>query len=207
MTKEGFFERYFIIPFFRNYSDFSGSASGRDALLAFLAWLTVTAGVAGLFVGLVGLLGPEVGFAASIAAGAVWTLGSLCPLAALAVRTTHRSPETEDNGKPVFLVIDLILCGASFLFLVSGLLMMLTTLDSGELNGGPRFSTNREKAAVVDSVVEEPIFTYQDNTPEKPVVDTLADLVDSDTVSLSESFDPTLNASAPEEPDTISLEF
>lgn len=206
MTREGFFERYFIIPFFRKYSDFSGSDSGRDASLSLLAWLTVTAGVAGLFVGLVGLLGPEVGFVASIVAGTVWLLGSLCPLAALAARAMRRSPETEDKGKPVFLGIDVILCVACFLFLVSGLLMMLTTLDSGELNGGPRFSTEK-RTVVVDSVVEEPIFTYQDNTPEEPVTDTLADLVDSDTVPLSESFDPTLNTSVSEELDTISLEF
>lgn len=231
MLQEGFFERYFIGAFYRQYSDFKGATSPRAALFCLLAWLTVTVGLAGVLVGLVGLLGPEVGFGTSIVVGALWIAGSVVPFAALASRVRNAGAEagkrgddgeTDEGGSrkgdesaPVFLFIDKAFFVVSGLFFLFGILMMTVTLNSGEINMNPRGSGNGEPNPILDrdSIVEEAIFTYQtdasaeEETPAAEAVDSLADLVDRDTVSLSESFDPTINTPAPENPDTLSMEY
>lgn len=209
MTHTGFFERYFITPFFRRYSDFKGCENSRDAWVSVGAWLIVTAGVAGVLLGFVGLLGPEVGFVALGTVGAIWIIGSLCPLAALAARASKGTGENAEPGKITFLGIDKLLSAICVLFLIFGLLMMITTLNSGEINMNPRSggSDDRENPILMqDSIREEPIFTYQDETPYEPVKDTLEDLVDHDTVSLDESFDPQITTQVPVEIDTLVIE-
>lgn len=211
MLREGFFEKYFISPFFRHYADFTGSASRNDVLYSGVAWLTVTVGLAGVLIGLVGLLGPEVGFVTSIVVGILWIAGSACPFAALFRRLSNSENSDEESGmrKPVFLFIDKAFIAVCGLFLIFGILMMVVTLNSGDINMNPRGSGDYGPNPILegDSVVEEPIFTYQSEDVEEEHVDTLNDLSDLDTVSLDESFDPTLNPTAPEDPDTLSMEY
>ena len=209
MTHTGFFERYFITPFFRRYSDFKGGENSRAAWISVGAWLIVTAGVVGVLLGFVGLLGPEVGFVALGIVGAIWIIGSLCPLAALGSRASKGTGENDEPKKITFLGIDKLLSAICILFLIFGLLMMITTLNSGEINMNPRNggSDDRENPILMqDSIWEEPIFTYQDETPKEPEIDTLSDLSDLDTVSLDESFDPQISTEVPVEIDTLTLE-
>lgn len=212
MTHTGFFERYFITPFFRRERDFSGEENALSAWRSVLAWLVVTAGVAGALLGFVGLLGPEVGFVCLEVVGVVWICGSALGFAAMISRLS-RSGRNEDNrekeGKLRFLGIDKLLTAVCLLFLVLGFLMMITTLNSGELNMNPRRGGAGEPNPILeqDSIWEEPIFTYQDVKPQEPVKDTLTDLVDKDTVSLDESFDPEIATAAPVEIDTAAIEM
>lgn len=209
MTHTGFFERYFITPFFRRYSDFKGGENSRAAWISVGAWLIVTAGVVGVLLGFVGLLGPEVGFVALGIVGAIWIIVSLCPLAALAARASKGAGENAEPKKITFLGIDKLLSAICILFLIFGFLMMITTLNSGEINMNPRNggSDDRENPILMqDSIWEEPIFTYQDETPKEPEIDTLSDLLDLDTVSFDESFDPQISTEVPVEIDTLTLE-
>lgn len=207
MTHIGFFERYFIIPFFRQYSDFGGVTSGKDALVSVGAWLIVTAGVVGVLLGFVGLLGPEVGFMALSIVSVIWLLGSACPMAALICRVLKKG--TSECHEIRFLGIDKLLSAICLLFLVFGMLMTTTTLNSGEINMNPRNGNSEDEENPIlmqDSIVEEPIFTYQDEAPKEPVKDTMTDLEEKDTISLSESFDPVVQTSAQTEIDTLLLE-
>lgn len=193
MTHTGFFERFFITPFIRRYSDFHGSESKRNALISFLAWLIVTSGVIGVLLGFVGLLGPEVGFVCLYVIGGLWIAGSVCPLAALISRTSK--PEEGNHNHPVrFLGIDKFLTVVCVLFLILGILMTVTTLNSGEINPYHRGNGDRGGNPILeqDEVFEEPIFTYQDETP--AIVEDVLDEEEevTDTISLDESFDPVI---------------
>lgn len=208
MTQEGYFEKYFIKPFYRHYSDFKGEGSPKTAMMTLVTWLVITIGVFGILIGLVGLLGPEVGFVCLWVIGGLWIAGSIVPLLAAFSRSRNSSAEKdEDESKPVFLGIDKLLFAACGLFMILGVLMMITTLNSDELLGRPRGadseSTNKFEP---DSVEEEPIFTYQVETPVEAAPDTMADLSETDTVSVEESFDPTI-APPPVEVDTMSMEY
>ncbi len=209
MTHTGFFERYFITPFFRRYSDFKGCESGRDAWISVGAWLIVTAGVIGVLLGFVGLLGPEVGFVALGVVGTIWCVGSMCPLAALASRALKGGDEKDGPRKVNFLGIDKLLSAICILFLIFGLLMMITTLNSGEINMNPGNGDSYDTENPIlmqDSIWEEPIFTYQDEAPKEPEKDTMPDLQETDTVSLDESFDPQISTEVPVEIDTLMIE-
>lgn len=208
MTHTGFFERYFITPFFRKYSDFSGSTDKREAWVSFGAWLIVTAGIVGALLGQVGLMGPEIGFGALAIIGGVWVVCSICPLAALLSRAFHGKEEEDAKPQIRFLGIDILLIAVCGLFLLLGILMTITTLNSGELNMNPRGSGEKEENPILmqDSIWEEPIFTYQDDKPAIDEVDTMSDLTDADTVALDESFDPEISTEVPIEIDTLSLQ-
>ena len=207
MTHTGFFERYFITPFIRKYSDFKGEESRQTAFLSLGAWLTVSAGVIGVLLGFIGLLGPEVGFVCLWVIGGIWLAGSLCPMAALISRA---SKGAADNGalKTHFLGIDKMLSAICILFLVLGILMTITTLNSGEINpyhkgrGDARHNPLLEQ----DEVVEEPIFTYQDATP-APIEDVIDDDSEiADTISVDDSFDPVIESiTTASIPDTLSI--
>lgn len=209
MTHTGFFERYFITPFFRRYSDFRGSGNSRDAMISVGAWLIVTAGVIGVSLGFVGLLGPEVGFVALGIIGGMWFVVSVCPMTALVCRAMKGEEENVEPVRIRLLGIDRLLSAICLLFLIFGFLMMITTLNSGEINMNPRNGDDGDTENPIlmqDSVWEEPIFTYQDQTPVEPEKDTLSDLVDQDTVSLDESFDPQITTEVPVEIDTLTVE-
>lgn len=209
MTHTGFFERYFIGPFFRRATDFSGEQEARAACYSAVAWLVVTCGVAGTLLGLVGLLGPEVGFACVWTVGILWLCWSALGFVAMLTRL-FRNPDRNAVVKvPRFLGIDRLLTAVCLLFLIFGLLMMITTLNSGELNMNPRKGDIRRPNPILeqDSIFEEPIFTYQDVAPEEPVTDTMPDLAEQDTVSLDESFDPEIATAAPVEIDTAAIEM
>lgn len=201
-VREGWFESNFITPWFRRYTDFRGHESGKSFGLALLAWLTATAGIAGVLMGLVGLLGPEVGFVSLYVAGGLWLAYSLIPLAALLTRTFGASGDKEDI-KPVtkMLGIDWMLTVCAVLFFIFGLLMMTTTLNSETLHA-PVGSDEEETGFAVDTIVEEAIFTYQN-----PVIDTATPAVDTlagdntDMVPVEEGYDPTIEPD-PEQPDT-----
>lgn len=205
MTHTGFFERYFITPFFRKYSDFGGVESRRAAWLSIMAWLIVTSGVAGVLFGQVGLLGPEVGFICVWVLGGLWLAGSVCPMAALIRRAMKSDKESEP--KPVrFLGIDKLLSAICVCFLILGILMAIVTLNSSEINPYHRGNGDGNRSSMMpqEEIVEEPIFTYQDATPapvENDPLDEPEEVVDS--IILDESFDPQIAVDAT--PDTLAL--
>lgn len=196
---EGWYESYLIQPWFRRYADFRDGESGRDCALSLLAWAIATLGLAGLLMGLVGLLGPEVGFICMTVCGCAWIAYSLIPFAALLARTFNG--KDAEPRRPRFLGIDTLLTIVCGLFFIFGLLMMITTLNSENLHPDAGYEEIEETAIQqTDTVVEEPIFTYQDTRPDTTaVVDTMSDLTDPDMVAPDESFDPTI-ATAPESP-------
>lgn len=203
---EDYFEAYFIRPFIHHYADFSGSEPARAALLSFAAWLVLTAGIAGILMGQVGLLGPEVGFIFLYVVGGIWLAASVVPLAALAVRGS-RGKRGPWKHSPRFLGVDALLSGAAILFFLFGLLMMTTTLRSENLNPNAGYDPEAEEspATAADSIREEPIFTYQESAPATQEADTLdlSDLDDPDAGDPDETFDPELStdADAPEIPE------
>lgn len=213
MIQEGFFEKYFITPFFRRIKDFSGPERKGAVKYTLLAWMIATVGITGLLLGLVGLLGPEVGFVCLGIFGAIWFCGSALGFAAMVRRISRSGEDAENSGedaKPVWLLIDKLLAVVSVMFLILGILMTVTTLNSGDINVNHRGSGNPSSKGMIEDnrIEEEPIFTYQDDAPATdPSEDELTELMDEDTVSLEESFDPTLPANSPAEADTLSLEY
>lgn len=195
---DGWFESYFIRPFFHHYADFRGGESWKTSVMSLLAWVVVTLGIVGILMGLVGLLGPEVGFGALRIVGSLWGVASLVPLASLVVRGARGG---DDGLKPRLLGVDTLLGVSSLLFFVFGLLMMVTTMNSGSLDPNAGVTDEEDSSVVeLEEVVEEPIFTYQDEVrPDTSavVVDTLGDMTEPDLVAPEESFDPTL--AVPEE--------
>ena len=190
---DGFFATYFIRPFFHHYADFRSRESGGACLRSLLAWLVVTLGIAGIMMGQVGLLGPEVGFTALTIVSIIWGAFSLTPLIALVARTTNGAPEKELH--PRMLGVDTLLGVSCLLFFLLGLLMMTTTLNSGQLNPNAGMTDEPDTTRIEEEYIkEEPIFTYQDEMPaqtEEPV-DTLSDMTEPDLADPDESFDPTL---------------
>ena len=69
---EGFFETYFIRPYFHHYADFSGKESMTSCWRSLLAWLIVSMGVAGIMMGQIGLIGPEAGKTAAVVVCSIW---------------------------------------------------------------------------------------------------------------------------------------
>lgn len=196
---DGYFETYFIRPFFHHYADFRTAESARTLLLSLAAWVAVTLGLAGILMGLVGLLGPEVGFAALRVIGIIWLALSLCPLLAMAVRASRREPH--DQLSPKFLGVDTLLFTSSLLFFILGLLMMTTTVNSGYLNPNAGMTDEADTSSVeLEEVTEVPIFTYQDEAVADTAApaDTLPDLVEPDLIAPDESFDPTIVTPADE---------
>lgn len=195
---DGWFESYFIRPFFHHYADFRGGESLRTCVMSLLAWVVVTLGIVGVLMGLVGLLGPEVGFWALGVVGTLWGLVSLVPLVSLAVRGARGG---DDGLKPRLLGVDTLLGVSSLLFFVFGLLMMVTTVNSGKLDPNAGVIDEEDTSVMeLEEVVEEPIFTYQDEVKvdtRAATVDTLGDMTEPDLVAPEESFDPTL--AVPEE--------
>ena len=197
---QGFYEAYFIRPFFTHYLDFKGHESGSSALFSFLAWLIATLGIIGVLTGLVGLLGPEVGFSALYIVGGIWLLYSLIPIIAIIVRLANGPGRKSQDNQPRMLGIDWILTIISLLFFICGMLMMITTLNSEILDPNAGYVEESEASDSIEAerVVEEPIFTYQDapTSADKTPVDSLAapEEEDADLLPPEESFDPTIEA-------------
>jgi uncharacterized membrane protein YhaH (DUF805 family) len=190
---EGFFETYFIRPFVHRYADFNGEERGKSISYSLLAWLIITLGLIGLMLGLVGLLGPEVGFTTLYIGGGIWIAASIIPILALFSRRGVEEPDAGNGRKQkLMLPIDMVLAAISVLFFFLGLLMMISTLNSEELTADPGTMEEDTTTLEFDEVVEEPIFTYQDEVAETPAQDTLMDLEDPEAMTPDESFDPTL---------------
>lgn len=165
MTQRGFYERYFITPFFRKFNDFKSAGAPGDRKRTLIAWLIATLGIGGLLIGLVGLLGPEVGFVTSEVLGAIWLAWSAYALCALFARTSKESDDNPGEKKGyVLLNIDKLLAVVCVLFFLFGILMMATTLNSEDLNMQPRNIGDQEENPILnqDKVEEEPIFNYQE---------------------------------------------
>lgn len=192
-TYEGFFESYFIRPFFHHYADFKSKESASSYYKSIICWIIVTLGLAGIMLGQVGIIGPESGVTASIVVAVIWLAASATPLAALIARTLNGKPESE--LKPRLLAIDILLAASSILFFLLGLMMMITTLNSGALNPNAGM-TNEIDSTIIEeeTVIEEPIFTYQDEvtTVDTTIVDTMSDMTEPDLIDAEESFDPTI---------------
>ena len=190
---DGFFESYFIRPFFHHYADFRSPESAASCLRSILAWIIVSLGITGIMMGQVGLLGPETGFTALVAVAIVWGAFSLLPLIALVARTANGAPEKP--LRPRMLGVDTLLGISCLLFFLLGLLMMTTTLHSGVLDPNAGMTDEPDTAVIEEQYIkEEPIFTYQDETPavKEETPDTLGDMTEPDLVTPEESFDPTL---------------
>lgn len=196
---DGWIEVYFIRTWLRQCVDFRGSISGRDYGMSILVWGVVTLGIAGLLMGLVGLLGPEVGFSMINVCGWIWGIFSLISFTALTVRLTHSSNSFDDTEltaghsmQAKMLPVDWWMMAFCLLFFIFGMLMMITTINSEILRPDPGVP---EEKALPDSifVTEEPIFTYQEAPVDTTVrIDSMTDLSEPDMVSPDESFDPTL---------------
>ena len=85
--------------------------TAKSALLSICAWLLITLGLAGVLMGLVGLLGPEVGFVSLTVVGGIWLLLSVVPLAAIVVRSTRNNGD-KWNHHPRLLGIDIMMIHA-----------------------------------------------------------------------------------------------
>lgn len=191
---EGFFETYFIRPFVHRYADFGGVERGKSTTYSLLAWLIITLGLIGLMLGLVGLLGPEVGFTTLYVGCGIWIAASIVPILALFSRSGgEEQPAADGKKRKLMLPIDMVLATISILFFLLGLLMMISTLNSEELTADPGTMEEDTTTLEFDEVVEEPIFTYQDEVTETPAQDTLLDLEDPEAMTPDESFDPTLS--------------
>lgn len=192
---EGFFETYFIRPFVHQYADFHSQESSRDCLLSLLAWFIISLGIVGIMMGQVGIIGPDSGIAALIIICTIWGIASLPPIVAVIARTKNGAPN--HNLRPRILGIDTLLGVSCLLFFVLGLLMMVTTLDSGQLNPNARIYDETDTTAVEDEYVkEEPIFTYQEDvSPAESDIDStliIDEVPETDEYSPEESFDPTI---------------
>lgn len=194
MTHRGFYERYFITPFFRKFSDFKSVETPRDRKRSLIAWLIATLGIGGVLIGLVGLLGPEVGFVTAEVIGAIWLAWSAFGICALLARTSKGNDDNVENKKEfVMLNIDKLLSLICALFFLFGILMMATTLNSEELNMKPRYPGSQEDNPILnqDKVEEVPIFSYEEygdlsEQAEEPTEKTTEDTA---TVTSTE-FDP-----------------
>lgn len=199
---DGFFETYFIRPFIHHYADFKGKESSSSCFKSLLAWLVITLGVAGILMGQIGLLGPEVGFELLYIIGILWLVLSLLPILALFVRLTNGAPQK--NKKPRMLGIDTMLGVSCLLFFMLGLLMMTTTLGSGKLDPNANMTNEVDTTDFEqDYVTEEPIFTYQDGAQSQVSNDSLNDLNESDVMSPDESFDPSISTPDPTVEDSL----
>lgn len=200
---DGFFESYFIRPFVHQYFNFGGHESASSLFKSLLAWLILTLGIAGIMMGQIGLIGPETGKEMLGIVMCVWGALSVIPILALLSRAAHGAPKRPIKGR--MLGVDTLLGVSCLLFFLLGLMMMITTLNSGSLNPNATM-TNEEDTTTIEEeyVTEEPIFTYQDEAPAKTThtVDSLSDLNDPDAVDPDESFDPDLAAPAPTSADT-----
>lgn len=196
---EGFFETYFIRPYFHHYADFSGKESMTSCWRSLLAWLIVSMGVAGIMMGQIGLIGPEAGKTAAVVVCSIWAAASVVPLLALVTRASHGGPQKP--LRPKLLGVDTLLGVSCLLFFLLGLLMMTTTLNSGSLNPNATYTEETEDsvAAEQETVVEEPIFTYQDKAPDTAthVEDTVSIGENGEELATpEESFDPTIETPA-----------
>lgn len=197
---QGFFETYLIRPFVHHYVDFSGRESGVSCVLSLAAWLILTLGIFGVLTGLVGLLGPDVGFTALKIVGILWLLTSVAPLLALFARTAHGAGDRKKEPVAKMLGIDWMLTAISLCFFICGTLMMTTTLHSETLHPNAGYVEEEETDSIYgERVIEEPIFTYQDQAPapaDTTVTDTLGIEEDPDLLAPYESFDPTIETEA-----------
>lgn len=190
---DGYFDTYFIRPFVHHYANFRGQESAWSCALALTSWIVISLGIAGILMGLVGILGPDVGFSAIWLVGGLWVAASVVPILSLLTRASHGAPK--DERHPRFLGVDTLLLVSCILFFLFGLLMMLTTINSGSLDPNAGATTEEDTVSVqLEEVYEEPIFTYQDTREEEPVAepDSLSDMTEPDLVDQDESFDPTL---------------
>lgn len=188
---EGYFETYFIRPFFHRYVNFSGRESARSCLLSLASWMVVTLGIVGIMMGMVGLVGPEAGASALRTVCIAWGILSVVPIISLVIRTINGSPDKPDS--PRLLGIDTMLAVSCILFFVTGILMMTTTLHSGVLNPNAGLVDDTINPILdEEKVIEEPIFTYQDENPTEVVEDTSVSQEDPDYVDPNESYDPTI---------------
>ena len=191
---EGFFECYFIRPFIHHYADFRSGESAGSCVKSLLAWVIITLGVVGIMLGQVGIIGPEAGVTAAWIVCGIWMAASVVPIVALLARAAHGAPEHPVRHR--MLGVDVLLGASCVLFFVLGLMMLITTLDSGELNPNARIYDEPDTTQVEEEeyVKEEPIFTYQDEAAEveEPAIDTMVELTEPDLVAPEESFDPTI---------------
>ncbi|MDE7180651.1 MAG: hypothetical protein K2N88_05585 [Muribaculaceae bacterium] len=163
-TYDGYFEAYFIRPFFHRYANFTAHESMGYALMSLAAWLIVTIGIAGIMMGQIGIIGPEAGVTATIVVGCVWAAFSITPIIALLKRASLG--ENSLKRTPHFLGVDTLLLVSCVLFFIFGLLMMLTTLNSEILKPNARYNPAADTVKAPEAyIVEEPIFTYQSDAP------------------------------------------
>lgn len=174
-------------------------------LLSLAAFAIVTCGMAGLLTGLVGILGVETGMVCLIVLGVAWILGLMVPLAAVCTRGMREpveDPVSESAYTPInsssrgrrgikLVTIDIFVMAVCALFLLFGILNMITTLNSEDLNN-ERYVEEEPEPEVRDTVIDEPIFTYQqiDAPTESDPLQGYEE--ETDTVSVTESFDPTI---------------
>lgn len=201
---EDWFEAYFIRPFFHHYLDLGGYEPARSARLSFATWVLVTLGFSGLLMGLVGLLGIDVGFITLGVVGGLWILASVIPLIGLYLRG-RRGELHPWKHNPKFLGVDTFITVVCLLFFIFGLLMMITTVNSETLRPNNGYVPEEESSMIEsDTVREEPIFTWQD---ERPVETDSTDILpeDPEAIDPDDSYDPTIETAAPAVADSLMM--
>lgn len=194
---EGFFETYYIRPFIHKYIDFRGNESFNSLLLSILAWLILTLGIVGIMLGQIGIIGIDGGLQALWIVCGIWLAFSLIPFFALLSRASHGAPKQPIKAR--MLGIDTLLGVSCLLFFILGLLMMTTTLNSGHLNPNARVYDESDSTDVTDMprVEEEPIFTYQDETPSNTIAidDSIPTVPEEGDIeeNVEDNYDPTID--------------
>lgn len=190
---EGFFETYFIRPFIHQYFQFQGREAVESCLKSVAAWIIITLGLVGIMLGQIGIIGPDGGIQLAKIIFWIWGGLSVIPFASLISRTVQGAPEHPLKSK--ILGIDTLLGASCVLFFVLGLMMMITTLDSGILNPNARVVEETDSIPFEeDYVKEEPIFTYQNDeaTDQSEIIDSMTDINEPYLMEADESYDPTL---------------
>ena len=115
-------------------------------------------------------------------------------------RTAHGAGDRKKEPVAKMLGIDWMLTAISLCFFICGTLMMTTTLHSETLHPNAGYVEEEETDSIYgERVIEEPIFTYQDQAPapaDTTVTDTLGIEEDPDLLAPDESFDPTIETEA-----------
>lgn len=203
---EGFFDTYFIQPFFRLYFNFRAHESVSTCIKSVIAWVVITLGIVGIMLGQIGIIGPEGGEPMARIVFWIWGIYSVIPMIGLFVRLGNGKPRRPVRSK--MLGVDVLLGVTSLLFFVLGLVMRTTVLQNEVLNPNARMTAENDSNPLLNDEVTEELYTYTDDNDtkkedKKNVVqavsdsaaranDPLKDLNEPDLTTSEESYDPVI---------------
>ena len=213
---EGFFDTYFIQPFFRLYFNFKAHESFGTFIKSIIAWVIITLGIIGIMLGQIGIIGPEGGVPMARVVFWIWGIYSVIPMIGLFIRLANGAPEKPVRSR--MLGIDVLLGVTSLLFFALGIVMENTVMQNEVLDPNANMSNVIDSNSLLDEVVEEEeLYTYTDDNDSKkdekkdekkdnaaapakttnvqqaaPADDPLKDLDEPDLLPAEESFDKSI---------------